>query len=600
MPSKHNGQQALLAEIASLRARVAELEAESGEDYPRQIEFFQGSNGLPAMLDQATDPHQLRREQVLQATAIGVSCATGEEFFRLLVRHLANTLQCDLAVVGVLMPGQPNRVRTLAFFANREWQTNIEYELPGTPCENVVSQGACLYAAEVQARFPDDRWLVDWKVESYAGTPLFGSRGQVLGLISVMGCTPIQATDAVRSALQIFGVRAAAEVERQQTEDTLLASQRALAESEERFRQIAENVRDMFWLYDVARQELLYVSPAYETIWGRPREWLFEDHRRWPETVHPDDRERAVRLHDPQSAGKVYDEVYRVIRPGGEMCWVHDRRFAVFNAAGVYYRLVGICEDITQRHETADKLDQHGARLAHMERLSTVGQLVASIAHEVNQPLYAIANFSSAISTAIRKSGPEAMPQVQSWNEEITKSAMRAGEIIRRIRAYVSRGPTPRTDVDLNAVVEESVALLAAEARRQRVAIRLELTRPLPLLSADPIALQQVIVNLVRNSIEAVVDSRQGERYVRVLTRAAQEGLEVAVEDTGAGLNLDAMDRLFAAFYTSKPQGMGMGLAISKTIVEAHHGRIWATPNAGGGSTFHFLLPLNTPDRADA
>src|SRR5262249_53158219 len=213
-------------------------------------------------------------------------------------------------------------------------------------------------------------------------------------------------------------------------------------------------------LYDMQQRRLLYISPAFETVWGRSAQWLYEDPARWLESVYEDDRARAKRLPTLDQPGKAFDEIYRVVWPDGSLRWIHDRRYAVFNAAGDYVRLVGVAEDITEAHEAADKMNEQIAHLAHIARVSTVGELVASIAHEVNQPLYAITNFSSAIAAALESRGKLPLAQLQHWNDEIAKAAGRAGEIIRRVRSYVTHGPTVRRPVDICAVIEESAALL--------------------------------------------------------------------------------------------------------------------------------------------
>lgn len=591
--AEHDRQRAaLLDEIVRLQTRVAQLEAAALVDRAPPEAAHDAWFGAPAeLLDRAADPQLLRRDQLLQATAIGVSSATGAAFFRLLARHLANTLQCDCAVVGVLVPQRSDRVRTLAFFADHDWLNNIEYDLAGTPCANVIARQLCVYPEGVQQLFPTDRWLADWQIESYAGTPLYDSRGQVLGLISVLSREPMDDPHAVRSALQIFATRAAAEVERQQTEETLRASQVALADSEERFRQMAETIRDVFWLYDMQALRLRYVSPAYEGIWGQSPDWLYENPLRWLDAVHEDDRARAATMVVPPiAAGKIFDEVYRIRRSDGTLVWLHDRRYAAFDAAGKCQRIVGVAEDITERHEAEEKIAQQVAHLAHLARLSTVGELVASISHEVNQPLYAIANFSSAIAAALDSPHPP-LESIRDCNDEIRRAVDRAGEIIRRVRSYVSRGTPERLPIDLATIVRESAALLKAEARRQRVQIQLEVEPSDRPLLADALAIQQVLVNLLRNALEAIGD-RPDPRTITVTALPAADHVRITVADNGCGLSDADLQHLFEPFYTSKPQGLGLGLAISKTIVEAHGGRIGAERNAGGGTTVRLVLPV--------
>lgn len=586
----------MLEEIVRLQTRVAQLEAAALIDRAPPEAAADAWMGEPAeLLDRAADPQLLRRDQLFQATAIGVSSATGAAFFRLLSRHLANTLQCDCAVVGVFVAGRNDRVRTLAFFADHDWSPNIEYDLAGTPCERVLARELCLFAGDVQRLFPRDQWLADWRIESYAGTPLYDSRGQVLGLISVLSREPMDDPDAIRSALQIFATRAAAEVERQQTEESLRASQAALAESEERFRQMAEAIRDVFWLYDWPAKRLLYVSPAFEAVWGLRPDWLYEQPFRWLDLVHDDDRPRAASMPmPPPGPGKMFDQVYRIRRPDGRCAWLHDRRYSVCDANGQCLRIVGVAEDITERHEAGEKIEQQVAHLAHLARLSTVGELVASISHEVNQPLYAIANFSAAIAAALENPTPP-LDSIRQFSGEIGKAVVRAGDIIRRVRSYVARGTPERRPIDLVAIVQESAALLAAEARRQRVQIQLDIATPLQPLIADALAIQQVLVNLLRNALESLGEVNGGQRLVVVTAREQAGFVELAVTDDGCGLSDDDLQHLFTPFYTSKPGGLGMGLAISKTIVEAHRGRIGARRNTTGGTTFWFTLPLETP-----
>ena len=368
----------------------------------------------------------------------------------------------------------------------------------------------------------------------------------------------------------------------------------ALAENDRIFRQLADNIRDLFWLYDWVEKRLLYISPAYEAVWGRPTSGLYENPGSWIDRVHADDRERVRDMGTPDQPGKFYDMVYRIVRPDGAMRWIHDRRFAVFTEAGQLYRIAGVAEDVTEQQESAEKIQQQAGHLAHVARLSTMGELVAGIAHEVNQPLHTISNYTSTIATALAdKEKPVPVEKLKQWNDHISKAVMRAADIIKRTRAYMSKSPAQRELVNLNLVVEESVELVAFEARRKRAKVSLDLQRPSPHVVADPMAIQQVMVNLLRNAYEAMESTPADDRNVLVTTRIQGPSVEIAVADRGTGLTDDALGRLFSPFYTSKPEGMGMGLPISKTIIEAHEGKIWATRNDWGGATLHIRLPLD-------
>lgn len=555
----------MLAEVAALRERVAWLEQSPGRPLP------------------------LRRDDVLSATAVGVSAATGQEFYQLLALHLADSLGCEYSEVGILPSDRPNHVRTLALVSHGKLLDNIDYDLAHTPCSNVLQREMCLYPSRVQQAFPRDQWLADWEVDSYAGTPLIAASGELLGLICVMSKRPFSDPSAVGAALQIFAVRAAAEIERERATTSL-------QHSEEMFRQIAENIRDVFWLFDYAQDRLLYVSPAFETVWGRPAAWLLEDHARWLETIHEDDRSWIKVFDQRDLPGRALDQVYRIRRPDGSVRWIHGRRFVVPNGAGEDYRIAGVAEDITEQREAAEKLQQQAAELAHVARVSSMGELVAGIAHEVNQPLHVISVFSSTMAAALAGEGKWEPRDLAKWNDEIARAAGRAADIIRRLRGYVSKGPPIWSQVDLNALIRESLELVVLERRQHRARIDLQLLEPPPLLVADAIGIQQVLVNLLRNAIEALSECPPGERIVSVRSRAVPEGIEVSVSDRGTGVGPDEMPRLFEPFFTSKATGMGMGLPISRTIVEAHGGRIWAENNDAGGATFSFVLPQRQSD----
>lgn len=245
-------------------------------------------------------------------------------------------------------------------------------------------------------------------------------------------------------------------------------------------------------------------------------------------------------------------------------------------------------ETLRERGETLQKVQ---TELAHVTRVMTVGELTASIAHEVNQPLAAIVTNGNACLRWLGGVKPNFLEARQAV-ERIIKDSYRASEVISRIRTLVKKAPPRNDQVDLNEVILEVLALAQNQARRSRVELRRELADDLPAVNGDRVQLQQVILNLVVNGMEAIATSRNGERELSISTsKDESNNLVVAVRDSGHGLDAANLERVFDAFFTTKPEGMGMGLAISRTIIESHGGRLWATSNSPHGAVFQFSLP---------
>ncbi len=243
--------------------------------------------------------------------------------------------------------------------------------------------------------------------------------------------------------------------------------------------------------------------------------------------------------------------------------------------------------------ESEEQLRRHQDELAHAGRLSTMGELVASIAHEINQPLYAIANYAGACQNALSNPSEESRARVAGWAREITHQARRAGAIITRLGDFVRKAPPHRSTLNMNNLVIDSLDLLRFEARRHQVRVGIELAPPAPLILADRIQIQQVIVNLIRNALDALEFVPPPNRRVAISINTEDARVVVHVEDGGKGLTADEHALLFEPFFTTKDQGMGMGLTISRSIIESHGGRLWATRNETAGATFHFELPMH-------
>jgi PAS domain S-box-containing protein len=308
------------------------------------------------------------------------------------------------------------------------------------------------------------------------------------------------------------------------------------------------------------------------------------------ERTHPDDREFVNRLIERMSKeDRDFDYEHRLLLPGGIITHLHVRTHRVRFDRGEM-EIVGALMDVTAARKGEDDLRHAQAELAHASRVATLGELSASIAHEVHQPLTAIVASGNAAVRWLDREVPECARAIRSVTRMISE-AHRASQVILRIRELAKKAEPEMAQVDINGLVEDVVTLVHREATGQRVVVRTQLASELPPVLGDRVQLQQVLINLVMNGIQAMAPVTDWTRVLVIRTgRHDADQILVAVEDTGIGIESDNLNRLFGAFYTTKPDGMGMGLSISRSIVEAHGGSISATRNSGPGMTFQFTL----------
>jgi C4-dicarboxylate-specific signal transduction histidine kinase len=245
--------------------------------------------------------------------------------------------------------------------------------------------------------------------------------------------------------------------------------------------------------------------------------------------------------------------------------------------------------DLTERKLAEEALHQIQAELAHINRITAMGQLAASITHEVNQPLAAIVNNAGACLNWLAANNPE---EARESAARIVKDGHRASEIIDRIRALIKKAPPRKDPLGINEAIVEVIGLTHSEAVKHGVSVRTQLAEGLPLIQGDRVQLQQVILNLILNAVQAMSGVSERSRELVISTgQEASGAVLVTVQDSGPGLNPESVDSVFDAFYTTKPQGMGMGLSICRSVVDAHRGRIWASRTAVPGATIQFTLP---------
>jgi PAS domain S-box-containing protein len=366
--------------------------------------------------------------------------------------------------------------------------------------------------------------------------------------------------------------------------------QAELRESEARLRFLLESTNAIPWVADAQSWLFTYVGPQATRLLGYPMDAWFEKDF-WANHIHPDDRAAAIAfcLEHAQDHSD-FELEYRMVAADGRSVWIHDV-VNVVHENGAARTLRGFLIDVTKRRQAEEESHALREQLVRVGRVSTLGQLAASIAHEVNQPLCAIVSNAQAVQgmlAAGRIGGDEMAEALQ----DIVQDGERASAIVTRIRAFLNKTDVEPTPVDINEVIREVRTLVRHEMARENVSVALELAHDLPRVLADRVQLQQVILNLMTNGAEAMKGLERPHRELIIRSmQNAQGSVTMTVQDAGVGIDPGVIDQVFRAFFTTKQGGLGMGLAICKTIIEAHRGKIWATRNAGRGTTFHVSLP---------
>jgi signal transduction histidine kinase len=307
--------------------------------------------------------------------------------------------------------------------------------------------------------------------------------------------------------------------------------------------------------------------------------------------IHPEDRAIAEQLLDRIAHdGKDWELERRLLMPDGSIKYVRVVARAVKDAEG-NLEFIGAIMDVTASRQAEEQLSLLRTELAHVNRVTSAGELTAAIAHEVNQPLTGLVTSGNACLRWLAVEPPN-LDAARRSVERMISSGKRASEVIGRIRALVRKSPPRRDRMNINDTLMEVIALIRGVLQRNSILLRTELASDLPLVEGDRVQLQQVILNLIVNAIDAMSGVSRAQRELLVASaRNASNGVLVTVQDSGTGLDETSLEQLFEAFYTTKPEGMGMGLAISRTIIEAHGGQLWVTPNIPRGAVFRLSLP---------
>ncbi len=353
------------------------------------------------------------------------------------------------------------------------------------------------------------------------------------------------------------------------------------------------------WAYK-AGGDSLYWSEENFRIWGFDPKRGAPDLETVHQRMHPEDRDREVEYaKNATRAGRDFVQEFRIVLPDGTVKHIQAVGHPVLSASGEPIEVLGTHVDVTERKRAEEALRQAQAALAHVTRLTTMGEMTASIAHEVNQPLSGIISNASACLRWLAGDSPD-LEEIREATRDIVRDGKRAGEVIARIRALTRRGAVTRERLDLNEIIREVLTLIGDETRRKSVIIRTQFADDLSTVAGDRVQLQQVVLNLVVNAIEAMSSIGERTRELLIATRNFDTGhVQVTVEDSGIGLAPNTIDQIFDSFYTTKPGGMGMGLSICRSILKAHGGRLWATGKDGPGTIFHFTVPKHHDEGSD-
>jgi signal transduction histidine kinase len=369
-------------------------------------------------------------------------------------------------------------------------------------------------------------------------------------------------------------------------------AEEALRRSESYLAQAQRLARMGSWAWHIPVGNALYLSEEWYRIYGfDPKDgmptWEERLHR-----IHPDDRARwQAAIERAVTEKSAYDVEFRIVPPGTPIRFIHSVGQCVLSPSGELQQFVGVVMDVTQSRqagEERERLGQQLAHLAHLNRVGTMGELTASLAHEINQPIGAAVTNAQACLRFLDRKQPD-VAEAREAALEMARDASRAADIIERVRSLYRKGSSRREVVDVNEVIREMINMLRDETNRYSVTMRTDLAEGLPTVMADRVQLQQVLMNLTLNGAEAMQDTGG---VLCIKSRSAEDGqVQISVNDTGVGLPSEKTDQIFDPYFTTKPHGTGLGLAITRSIVESHGGRIWAIANSGPGATFQFTLP---------
>ena len=379
---------------------------------------------------------------------------------------------------------------------------------------------------------------------------------------------------------------------RKQAEEQLRMSEATLRESKEHIDLATKAAGLVVWTWDIPRDEV-WLSSKDRALFGFSQgEKLTAE--RILSVVHPEDRQLVRQLsEDALRTGREIENQYRVLLPDGRVRWVTRLGRIEFDADGKPLRERGILMDISKGKHAELEAARQRHDLAHLARVTTLGELSSSLAHELTHPLASILSNAQAAQRFLDGDDVDLKEVSEILNDIVTEDE-RAGEVIHRLRSLLKKGePQKYCDVNLNEVVQDVLKLVRNDLINQNVTAETDLAQNLPSIIGDRVQLQQVLLNLVLNACEAMADCASSERQLFIASKLEKSAVQVSVTDRGGGIPEKKIEQVFERFFTTKKEGMGLGLSICRSIIDAHEGKIWATNNADCGATFYFSLPID-------
>jgi len=531
-----------------------------------------------------------RTEETVRNITTGVAAKTGEPFFQSLVIHLAKLFDTKYTFIGLLNAQKPDIIDTVTLCIHGKIADNLSYGLIDAPCEHVV-RGSCnsirTYPCDVQQLFPKDLMLVEMEVQSYVGAPLIDSSNKPIGLIVVMDDKPMENSKQVGTILQIFAARAAAELERLQSEEALQQSEQRLANAQ-RMTHIGN------WELDFATDRLVWSDEIYRIFEIDPQKFS-ASYEHFLEIIHPDDREQVNIAYTESVKNKTpYSIEHRIQVSNGTIKYVQEHGETFYDAEGYPIRSVGTVQDITERVSMEEALRRS-------QKMDAIGQLSGGVAHDFNNQLGVVIGYLDFLRNHF---SPDEKPR--QWVDIAIKSTLRCMDLTQQLLTFSRHQAKEKRVVDLNTTLNEMKAMITRSVTPE-VMVQYFLADNLWQTEINLGEFQDAILNLVINARDAMPNGGKllietSNKYLDASYAARNPGVEpgayvqLMLSDTGTGIDKETMEHIFEPFFTTKPtgKGTGLGMAMVYGFVKRYGGNIKVYSELGVGTTMRLYLPRTT------